>query len=57
LRRVVTGWDDERIAKQLNISSATIGVHRKNIRRKLELHNDRELVAYARAWGLDKAMD
>jgi len=54
LRRVVNGWDDERIAKQMEISAATVAVHRKNIRRKLELHNDRELVAYARAWGLDQ---
>jgi DNA-binding CsgD family transcriptional regulator len=29
-------------------------VHRKHIRQKLELHNDRELVAYARKWGLDQ---
>lgn len=57
LRRVVTGWDDERVAKHLNIAVATVAVHRKHIRQKLELHNDRELVAYARAWGLDKVMD
>jgi DNA-binding NarL/FixJ family response regulator len=55
LRRVVTGQDDERIAKELNITAATVIVHRKHIRQKLELHNDRELVAYARRWGLDKA--
>jgi len=55
LRRVVAGRDDERVAKELGISIATVSVHRKNIRSKLELHNDRELVAYAREWGLDKA--
>ncbi|HTB84322.1 MAG TPA: response regulator transcription factor [Candidatus Sulfotelmatobacter sp.] len=54
LRRVVTGDSDEQIAAQLGISVATIGVHRKHIRQKLELHNDRELVAYARKWGLDQ---
>jgi len=54
LRRVVTGDSDEQIAGQLGISVATIGVHRKHIRQKLELHNDRELVAYARKWGLDR---
>jgi DNA-binding NarL/FixJ family response regulator len=53
LRRVVAGWNDERIAGQLNIAAATVEVHRKHIRQKLELHNDRELVAYAREWGLD----
>jgi DNA-binding NarL/FixJ family response regulator len=56
LRRVVAGWNDERIAKQLNITAATVEVHRKHIRQKLELHNDRELVAYAREWGLDLAI-
>jgi DNA-binding NarL/FixJ family response regulator len=54
LRRVVAGRSDEQIAAQLGISLATVGVHRKHIRQKLELHNDRELVAYARKWGLDK---
>ena len=56
LRRVVAGWNDERIAKQLNITAATVEVHRKHIRQKLELHNDRDLVAYARDWGLDLAI-
>jgi DNA-binding NarL/FixJ family response regulator len=55
LRRVVAGWDDERIGKELAITATTVGVHRKHIRQKLELHNDRELVGYARQWGLDKA--
>jgi DNA-binding NarL/FixJ family response regulator len=57
LRRVVAGWDDERIARQLDITATTIAVHRKHIRQKLELHNDRELVAYARLWGLDQALE
>jgi DNA-binding NarL/FixJ family response regulator len=56
LRRVVAGWSDELIGKQLDIAASTVGVHRKNIRGKLELHNDRELVAYAREWGLDAAI-
>jgi DNA-binding NarL/FixJ family response regulator len=56
LRRVVAGWNDERIAEQLNITASTVAVHRKHIRQKLELHNDRELVAYAREWGLDLAI-
>jgi DNA-binding NarL/FixJ family response regulator len=56
LQRVVVGWDDQRIGTQLGISRATVAVHRKNIRRKLELHNDRDLVAYARQWGLDRGV-
>lgn len=54
LRRVVTGHDDDGIARELGISAATVSVHRKHIRQKLNLHNDRELVAYARTWGLDR---
>ena len=56
LRRVVVGWNDERIARQLDITATTVAVHRKHIRQKLELHNDRELVGYAREWGLDEAI-
>jgi two-component system, NarL family, nitrate/nitrite response regulator NarL len=57
LRRVVAGWNDEDIGRQLDISANTVAVHRKHVRQKLELHNDRELVAYARMWGLDKGGD
>lgn len=53
LRGVVAGWDDERIGSQLGISSATIEVHRKRIRQKVGVHNDRGLLLYARQWGLD----
>jgi two-component system response regulator NreC len=52
LRLVVAGWEDARIGSELAISAATVETHRKHIRQKLELHNDRELVAYARKWGL-----
>jgi DNA-binding NarL/FixJ family response regulator len=54
LQYVVTGWHDEDIGTQFGISAATVAVHRKHIRQKLELHNDRELVAYARQWGLNR---
>jgi DNA-binding NarL/FixJ family response regulator len=54
LRQLVTGSDDQQIGGRLAISAATVGVHRKHIRQKLKLHNDRELLAYARRWGLDK---
>jgi two-component system nitrate/nitrite response regulator NarL len=54
IRLVATGAGDGRIAATLGISAATVGVHRKHIRQKLNLHNDRELIGYARRWGLDK---
>jgi DNA-binding NarL/FixJ family response regulator len=54
LRLVVLGKDDPGIAAKLGISTATVAVHRKNIRRKLSLHSDRDLINYARQWGLDK---
>jgi two-component system secretion response regulator SsrB len=57
LRQVVAGWDDDRIASHLGITATTVAVHRKHIRQKLELHNDRELVAYARLWGLDQTIE
>lgn len=53
LQCVVKGWDDKKTAAELGISAATASVHRKHVRRKLELHNDRELIAYAHLWGLD----
>lgn len=53
LRGVVAGWEDERIGSELGISAATVEVHRKRIRRKVGVHNDRGLLFYARQWGLD----
>jgi DNA-binding NarL/FixJ family response regulator len=52
LKRVVSGWQDERIAKKLGVSAETIAFHRKNIRKKLNLHSDRDMVAYGRMWGV-----
>ncbi|TAK91319.1 MAG: response regulator transcription factor [Verrucomicrobia bacterium] len=52
LRRVVSGQDDEVISAQLGITAATVATHRKHIRQKLGLHNDREFIAYAQRWGL-----
>ncbi|MCX6921939.1 MAG: response regulator transcription factor, partial [Verrucomicrobia bacterium] len=51
LQRVVNGWQDERIAKKMGVSPETIAFHRKNIRKKLDLHSDRDLVAYGKLWG------
>ena len=53
LRGVAAGWDDDRIGTKLGISPATVEAHRKHIRQKLGVHNDRGLLAYARKWGLD----
>ena len=53
LRGVAAGWEDDRIGSELGISPATVEAHRKNIRQKLGVHNDRGLLAYARHWGLD----
>lgn len=53
LRGVAAGWEDDRIGTELGISPATVEAHRKHIRQKLGVHNDRGLLAYARRWGLD----
>lgn len=53
LRGVAAGWEDDRIGDKLGISPATVEAHRKHIRQKLGVHNDRGLLAYARQWGLD----
>lgn len=53
LRGVAAGWEDDRIGTELGISPATVEAHRKRLRQKLEVHNDRGLLAYARRWGLD----
>jgi len=53
LRGVAAGWEDDLIGSELGISPATVEAHRKNIRQKLGVHNDRGLLAYARKWGLD----
>ena len=52
LFKVAAGWNDERIGAQLGIAPSTVEVHRKHMRQKLNLHNDRDLVAYAHRWGL-----
>lgn len=51
LKRVVTGWEDDRIGKKLSIAPETVAFHRKNIRKKLKLHSDLDMVAYGRLWG------
>jgi two-component system NarL family response regulator len=57
LRCVVAGWEDDVIGVRLEISPATVEAHRKHLRQKLGVHNDRGLLAYARRWGLDVNTD
>ena len=45
------GCDDEQIGMKLGITGGTVGLHRKNMRKKLDLHNDRELMGYAKKCG------
>jgi DNA-binding NarL/FixJ family response regulator len=52
LTLVAQGKPDADIAEQLGISRHTVAVHRRNIRQKLGGHNDRDLIHYARTWGL-----
>ena len=51
--RVAVGHSDDEIGASLKIHPATVHTHRRNIRLKLGVHNDRQLVAYARSWGLE----
>jgi DNA-binding NarL/FixJ family response regulator len=47
LRLIVDGKSNKEIAAQLNLSGNTVGVHRANIMRGLDIHKTAELVAYA----------
>lgn len=49
---VAEGRDDREIAGRLGVSPNTISTHRRNIRVKLNAHNDRDLMNYARKAGL-----
>jgi len=52
LRRLTEGQSDLCIGEQLDISPETVACHRKSIRRKLDMHDDRSLMAYGREWGI-----
>jgi DNA-binding NarL/FixJ family response regulator len=54
LRLVAQGVSDDAIGTQLGITPSTVAFHRKKIRLKLGVHNDRDLLAYARQWGLQQ---
>lgn len=47
LRLVAEGHTSKQIGERLNISLSTVEVHRRNIMRKLQLHNVVELTKYA----------
>jgi len=51
LHALTGGLSDEAISTQLKISAATVACHRKNIRKKLDVHDDRGLIAYGLKWG------
>jgi two-component system NarL family response regulator len=52
LKLVATGLTSAQIADQLHIAASTVEVHRRNIMRKLDLHNVADLTRYAIRSGL-----
>lgn len=56
LQLVAEGYTSVRIADCLHIAPATVDVHRRNIMRKLDIHNVAELTRYALANGLTEAV-
>ena len=50
---IATGLSDHEVGAQLKISPETVGTHRRNASRKLNIFNDRKLMQYAREQGLD----
>jgi len=52
LHRLTEGQSDQGISQQLGISAETVASHRKSLRKKLDVHDDRSLVAYGREWGV-----
>lgn len=52
LQHIVAGQSNKEIARQLDISVNTVGVHRSNIMQVLNIHNAAELAAYAVRNGL-----
>lgn len=52
LHQLTEGATDEAIGETLGISAQTVACHRKSLRRKLNVHDDRGLMAYGRDWGI-----
>jgi two-component system NarL family response regulator len=49
---IAKGWTTPRIAAELNISTGTAVSHRRELMRKLKLHNTAEVTAFAIRHGL-----
>lgn len=52
LRLLAQGFSSPEIGKQLHIAASTVGVHRRNIKEKLQIHTVAELTTYATKSGL-----
>ena len=52
LNLVATGINSQQIASRLGIATSTVDVHRRNIMRKLDLHNAVDLTRYVIANGM-----
>ena len=54
---VAKGYTSTDIGSQMNISPATVEVHRRNLMRKLNLHGVAELTRYVISHGIDRDSD
>lgn len=52
LQLIAEGYSNREIADKLNLSVKTVGVHRSNIMKKLEIHSVTDLVKYALRKGI-----
>lgn len=52
LKMIAEGFSTKKIAEALNLSSKTVGAHRENLMKKLDLHNVAQLTRYAIQKGL-----
>lgn len=52
LKLIVEGHSSQSIASELNISKNTVGTHRKNIARKINLKTPKETVLFALAFDM-----
>lgn len=57
LQLIAEGHTSARIADRLHIAASTVEVHRRNIMRKLDLHNVADLTRYAIVNGICRAAD
>lgn len=54
LQLIAEGFTSKEIARQLNLSSNTVRVHRTNIMRKLDIHNQAGLIRFALKEGISQ---